>query len=285
MLMKMTKLIILALVLTSCTLSPHDAADPASPHTKAECEAVLSSATREQARIQEEQKASGEPMVMYVADMPPVGLGASKEQRLAAFLRLYELGEGAERRDEYFYTGLGYACALGDVDKVRKILELKPDLKYDPHHHDDDEEEDCHCFSAGLMPGYVEVALENGHKELAQELLKRGAAPTGVMICIRQGDLPMLRSLLAAGAKLPEDYICEAFASAKGAEMLHFIRQRYKRCPLPKDILSYLHYSGSRWRKLNESAQRAYLLQAGIITPEDIAAFDRSLRAAPLPIQ
>lgn len=272
--MKRRLILTLSLALAGCTLGTGEHAAPL--HTKEQCEAVLRSATGEQARLEAERTARGEPKVMIVGVTPPKNLGASKAERLAAFMRLYELGESVERWDEYFYTGLGYACALGNAESVQKILALKPNLKYDPHRHDE-EDEDCHCADGELMPGYVQVALENGHKELAQDLLKRGAAPTGVLTCIRQGDMPMLRELLAAGAKLSEDDAGQAFVTAKGVEMLRFLKQRYKRCPRAKDILSNLHWNG-KWYNVNEEEQRAYLLQAGIITPNDIAAFDRSLR-------
>ena len=91
----------------------------------------------------------------------------------------------------------------------------------------------------------------------------------------------MLRELLAAGAKLSEDDSGQAFVTAKGVEMLRFLKQHYKRGPLAKDILSNLHCNG-KWYNVNEEEQRSYLLQAGIITPNDIAAYDRSLRNAPI---
>lgn len=227
---------------------------------------VLNSGTDER-RAQIQKQYGDKPVV--ILEKLPEGLGATRQERMQAFLHLYELGMDINTSDEYGYTGLGYACALGDMALVRELCEkYKPNLKHGmPVHHSD--EEDCHCCDGmfNTMPGYVEVALRNGHKDIARYLLSLKAAPLGVQCCIEQDDLPMLRELLAAGASVHEgEEERPNTLLAPSVEMLRFLLS--KGCPalMPQEYLW--------WIPRDKPEKRALLLQAGVVSQQDIDDFD-----------
>ena len=226
-------------------------------------QAVLNSARAEDAA----KRKPGEPPVVYIG--PPLSKGASAEERLAAFKELYALGEDVDATDEFYYTGLGYACKLNDRASVDEILKLKPNLMRGKH---EDDDEECHCMDWMFPPGYVKVALENGHRELALYLLSRGAAPVGVPWCLEHDDLPMLKALLAAGGSLREGMEdVPLIISAKSVEMVRYLHRKGSRCT---DATEYLYML--RWvREKDEAQARETFVEAGLITPKDVENFDR----------
>lgn len=215
------------------------------------------------------------------------GMGASDRERLEAFKKLYAMGMPVDESDEFSYTGLGYACRLGDMASVRELLALHPDLSVgwvdDP-----DESEDCCCGGpAHYMPGYVYIAIENGHEDLAHFLLGKKAAPTGVRLCAREGRLDMLQKLLEVGGSVHEDddhgrnpiFLC-----TNDEEVLRVLRPYIGLSPMAilrairvyrQNRVSYHDMTaaeGEQW----EQAKREHLVKAGYVTPEDIADFERS---------
>ena len=229
-------------------------------------EDVLFSAT------EEKHKENPKMLILYLEE----GLGATREERLAAFRELYALGESPEKRDEYDYTGLGYACALGRLDEVKKLLELKPDLQvgaYDPS-----VKRDCCCGgSRNYMPGYVQVALENGHKDLARYLLGLKAAPVGAGVCLKNDDISMLKELLAAGGSVHEAEQHPGLPctmDARSPEMIRFLLANGCRKMRPLECLYRI-----RERHVDdagaEAAQRDIFLKAGCLTPHDVEEFDK----------
>lgn len=227
---------------------------------------VLLSATRIDS---EEADKSERPTVVYLV---PHAKGAPAAERLAAFLKLYALGESVELMDEFNYTGLGYACKLGDMESVKKILAYKPNLRYGEH--SDEDEEDCHCMDNMFMPSYVEIALENGHRELALYLLQQKAAPVGVRAAIKKDDVQMVQALLQAGGSVKEgeeDHNVPNILNAKSVDMVRFLYAKGSRCA---DGLEYL-YLLRRWEVEHEAQVRRLLLQVGLVSQQDIEDFDR----------
>ena len=218
----------------------------------------------------EKRKDNPDIVILYLEP----GQGATKEQRLAAFKELYALGENVEKRDEYNYTGLGYACALGKLDEVKQLLQLKPNLRhdaYDPH-----DIEECTCgVDTNYMPGYVQVALENGHKDVARYLLSHKAAPTGAAHCIEKDDISMLRELLAAGGSVheAEHHGEPCTLASKSPAMIRFLLANGCRKMRPLECLLRLRRTYAN-KPATEAAKRDLFLQAGCITPHDIAEFD-----------
>lgn len=203
------------------------------------------------------------------------GLGASREERLEAFKKLYDLGESIDKRDEYNYTGLGYACALGKLDEVKALLERGPDLKHGAYHPDDEETCGC-CVTGNFMPGYVKVALKNGHRDVARYLLSRKAAPVGVAVCLEQDDRGMLQELLAAGGSVHEterhDEPCTM--NAKSPEMIRFLLGKGCRKMSPLECLFRIRQWHDNDAKA-EAALRELFLKAGCLSRRDIDEFDK----------
>lgn len=156
----------------------------------------------------------------------PKGLGASPRERLDAFLKLYELGADInETRDEYDYTGLGYACMLGDRDTLHRLVNMGANLRDGILHnalHDE-----CGCTltdTSNFMPGYVAIAIEHGQQDIARWLLQHKAPASGVHACVEQDDVQMLRELIAAGAKPHKDE-AGVINHAKSDEMRLLLRR------------------------------------------------------------
>lgn len=204
------------------------------------------------------------------------GQGATKEERLAAFRKLYALGESIDTTDEYNFTGLGYACVLGKLDVVKELLELKPDLGHGSYEPADDEE-DCDCCVPGnYMPGYVALALGNGHKEVARYLLGCKAAPVGVGICLKNDDIDMLRELLRAGGSVheAEHHDAPCTLDAKSPEMIRFLLANGCRKMSPPECLFRIRQRHDDDEKAENDLRRLFL-ESGCLSQRDIDAFDR----------
>lgn len=233
---------------------------------KAALEGLLHSAT------EEDKARARQTNVFFIAgEGLPYAKGASAEVRLAAFKQLYALGTDVEKTDEFYYTGLAYACKLNDRASMDEILKYKPNLQLGKH---EDSEGECHCMDWKNPPAYTKVALENGHRELALHLLSLGAAPVGVMWCIIHDDLPMLEELLKAGGSLREGLDNEDaphIIRAKSTEMVRYLHSKGSRCT---DATEYL-YLLRLYRNEDEAQAREMFVTAGLITPEDVENFDR----------
>lgn len=229
---------------------------------------VLRSAKAAVWEMQRKDEAEGRPMLVFIKY--PQGLGATPQERLQAFLKLYELGESVELTDDYAYTGAGYACKLGDLETLKLLVQKGVNLRHgEPHH---GECEDCECCVGEYMPSYVELALRAGHRDVVRWLLQHKAYPGEVnclVYCVDRDDLDMLRELLQAGAKVTSEVDrVDLYTSVHSAEAVRLL-ERYRCRPKVSKLLDEID-------TLSNAERREQLLQllqeGGALKASDIAA-------------